>query len=197
MNNRIIIHPRKKQKIFERDNFKCQNCGVSGNFNALEVDHIIPVIEGGTNEVSNLQTLCYKCNMNKRFRKDQVKAQCLDFSSLDRLEMIKNRIMLYKNLTYPEFKVAYTQDELLRTLNIDLLYLNDLFFEISGYKKRFNRSETKDRASRDRLVGYMYKNKDKLDLTQENISEIAHISKKTVWNILNEMKNENLQGIKG
>ena len=64
---RIIIHPRKKQKVFEKDNFKCVICGASGDFNCLEADHIIPVVDGGTNEYSNLQTLCYKCNMKKRF----------------------------------------------------------------------------------------------------------------------------------
>jgi len=31
----------------------------------LEVDHILPVTMGGKNDISNLQTLCYKCNAVK------------------------------------------------------------------------------------------------------------------------------------
>ena len=35
---------------------------------ALEVDHIVPRNKGGSNERSNLQALCYKCNAGKRDR---------------------------------------------------------------------------------------------------------------------------------
>lgn len=138
------IHPRKKQKILERDGFRCLNCGVSGDFNSLEVDHIIPVIEGGDNSQKNLQTLCYRCNLNKRFNKNRVKEYFLDVSPLERLELVKNRLKEYKYLTYPEFKVVFTQDDLFKKLRIDLLYLNDLFFEISGTKKEFNLTKFKN-----------------------------------------------------
>lgn len=135
MNKRKHIHPRKKQKILERDNFKCVNCGASGDFNCLEVDHIIPVINGGDNNPSNLQTLCYKCNMAKRFKKDSSKKYFLDLNPIERLELVKERLKLYKNLTYAEFKVVFTQDELFQRLRLDLLYLNDLFLEVSGRDK--------------------------------------------------------------
>ena len=32
---------------------------------ALEIDHIIPLSRGGTDELQNLQTLCYNCNREK------------------------------------------------------------------------------------------------------------------------------------
>lgn len=48
----------------------CVACGVSTLERALEVDHIVPVNAGGTNDMSNLQALCYKCNAQKRDRDD-------------------------------------------------------------------------------------------------------------------------------
>lgn len=40
--------------VRERDNNKCQTCGAS----PVEVDHIIPVCEGGLTIASNLRSLC-------------------------------------------------------------------------------------------------------------------------------------------
>jgi 5-methylcytosine-specific restriction endonuclease McrA len=49
-------------EILERDDFRCQHCGVR---RFLTVDHILPVGLGGTNDPSNLQTLCNSCNCSK------------------------------------------------------------------------------------------------------------------------------------
>lgn len=53
--------------VFKRDNFSCQLCGRTPQEDGvkLEVDHIIPVSKGGTNDMSNLQTLCFDCNRGK------------------------------------------------------------------------------------------------------------------------------------
>lgn len=133
---RKSIHPRKKQKILERDNFKCVNCGVNGDFNALEVDHIISIKDGGTNDNSNLQTLCYKCNMDKYYKKNITNKFLLDLTPLERLELIKKRLDEYKHLSYPEFKVIFTQDELFKRVKIDFSSLTNLFIETSGNKKK-------------------------------------------------------------
>jgi len=148
MNKRIPIHPRLRQRIFERDNFKCVNCGCSGDFNALEADHIISVKDGGTNDINNLQTLCYKCNMDKYYKKNITNKYLLDLKPLERLELIKERLNEYKSLTYDEFKVIFTQDELFKRLRINLFYIEDLFRCISGNKKNppsFNQRYTKQR----------------------------------------------------
>lgn len=70
----LEIKPKRKNlskemrnKIKERDNFKCCNCGK--RFVYLEIDHIIPVCEGGNNDESNLQTLCSECNRQKEFNR--------------------------------------------------------------------------------------------------------------------------------
>ena len=52
-------------EVFKRDSFKCQYCGKSAPDVVLEVDHIIPVSKGGKTVMSNLQTLCERCNIGK------------------------------------------------------------------------------------------------------------------------------------
>jgi 5-methylcytosine-specific restriction endonuclease McrA len=56
-------------RIFERDEFTCIYCGRSpakGDNCVLVVDHVDPVIDGGSNEASNLVTACYVCNKGKK-----------------------------------------------------------------------------------------------------------------------------------
>lgn len=53
----------------------------------------------------------------------------------------------------------------------------------------------RDRASRDQLIKYIYENKDKLDITQEKIAEIAKIARTTVITSLQRKENEDFPGI--
>ncbi|AEN07183.1 HNH endonuclease [halophilic archaeon DL31] len=58
--------PRSKvEKVKERDNYRCQNCGQGrGGANDIEIHahHIVPLKNGGSNKISNLQTLCEDCH---------------------------------------------------------------------------------------------------------------------------------------
>lgn len=66
--NRVGIGPKLRHEIFLRDNFTCKQCGASPRKKQsiiIEVDHIMPVSKGGTNDKSNLQTLCDVCNAGK------------------------------------------------------------------------------------------------------------------------------------
>lgn len=54
-----------RHEVFRRDGHRCLECGATNHEIRLEVDHIIPVSQGGTDELNNLQTLCYKCNQAK------------------------------------------------------------------------------------------------------------------------------------
>jgi ATP adenylyltransferase len=53
-------------EVLKRAGFHCELCGVAADIKALEVDHIIPRNFGGTDDLSNLQALCYSCNSMKR-----------------------------------------------------------------------------------------------------------------------------------
>lgn len=54
-------------EVLARDNWTCCSCKRSAQKHSvvLHVDHIIPRSKGGTNNRSNLQTLCIKCNLGK------------------------------------------------------------------------------------------------------------------------------------
>ena len=56
--------------IIRRAKGRCEACGISAEERALEVDHIVPRNKGGTDDLSNLQALCFKCNAQKRDRDD-------------------------------------------------------------------------------------------------------------------------------
>jgi len=53
---------RRRQRIFERDDFACRRCGSERD---LTVDHIRARALGGTDALWNLQTLCERCNTEK------------------------------------------------------------------------------------------------------------------------------------
>ena len=52
-------------EVFKRDNFTCQYCGRKTPDVILEIDHIIPIAEGGDSDIQNLTTSCYECNRGK------------------------------------------------------------------------------------------------------------------------------------
>ena len=59
-----------RYEVLKRAKFRCELCGISADDKALEVDHIIPRNNDGTDDISNLQSLCYSCNAMKRDRDD-------------------------------------------------------------------------------------------------------------------------------
>lgn len=51
--------------VFKRDEFQCVYCGAHPPSVVLQIDHIHPVAEGGSNEIDNLITSCQPCNLGK------------------------------------------------------------------------------------------------------------------------------------
>lgn len=59
------VSPELRFRTFQRDNFTCQYCGGKAPNVLLELDHVKPVSDGGTNDESNLITSCIACNRGK------------------------------------------------------------------------------------------------------------------------------------
>ncbi|MBC6414151.1 MAG: HNH endonuclease [Chromatiales bacterium] len=59
--------PAQKEKIFERDGYRCVICGCdSKGTEELHADHIVPQALGGKATIKNGQTLCSNHNMMKK-----------------------------------------------------------------------------------------------------------------------------------
>ena len=111
---RIFEHRRKsagyisgsiRYNVLKDAKFRCALCGVSADTKALEVDHIMPRNKGGSDDISNLQALCYSCNAMKRdkdsteFRKVKESYEVREEGCLF-CEIQKERILDEDNLFY-------------------------------------------------------------------------------------------------
>lgn len=61
-----VVSGSVRYEVFKQAKYRCLLCGVLREEKALEVDHIIPKNLGGSDDLSNLQALCYTCNSSKR-----------------------------------------------------------------------------------------------------------------------------------
>jgi len=63
---REALSIRKRFFVLKRDHFACVRCGQSGVGVRLEVHHRLPFAKGGSDHLTNLETLCYECNRGQR-----------------------------------------------------------------------------------------------------------------------------------
>ncbi len=69
---RKIMNDEIRYNVLKRDNYTCQICGAKASDGVkLHVDHIIPITRGGKTVMSNLQTLCERCNVGKSNKIDK------------------------------------------------------------------------------------------------------------------------------
>ena len=60
-----------KQELTQRQGNTCAYCGRQLPVRAFEIDHMMPVYRGGSNEKENLQVLCRPCNKRKGIQSDK------------------------------------------------------------------------------------------------------------------------------
>lgn len=116
---RKAISKKLRYEVYKRDSFTCQYCGRSAPEVVLEIDHIKPVVDGGTNDILNLITSCRDCNRGKgktplddRTVLDKQKKQ------LDELEERRQQLSM----------MVEWKEELLK-MDDDFLKSIDLYFE--------------------------------------------------------------------
>lgn len=52
----------KRRTIFQRDGYVCQHCWQYKSEDELEMQHIVPIAEGGSHHPHNLTTVCHDCH---------------------------------------------------------------------------------------------------------------------------------------
>lgn len=61
----MSVSTRTRFEVFKRDDFTCRYCGQRSPEVVLEVDHIVPLCDGGKDDPVNLATSCWDCNRGK------------------------------------------------------------------------------------------------------------------------------------
>ena len=56
----------ERWKVYIKDNGTCQICGRPLAYEAMTIDHIIPLAHGGVNHIFNFQCACRSCNQFKQ-----------------------------------------------------------------------------------------------------------------------------------
>ena len=60
-----------KRSLMRRQDNTCVYCGYRRIATSMDIDHIIPVVRGGSNDESNLQVICRQCNQRKGLQTDE------------------------------------------------------------------------------------------------------------------------------
>ena len=101
--NRKPISNKLRFEILKRDGFTCQYCGRKAPEVELEIDHIVPVAKGGSNEIDNLITACHECNNGKfdRCLEDPAEFQTVNAEKIraDAIPIIRDAIENAKRKT--------------------------------------------------------------------------------------------------
>ena len=68
MADRRALSKSTRFEVFKRDEFTCQYCGQHPPAVVLEIDHVVAVSDGGSDEEHNLVAACRDCNRGKAAR---------------------------------------------------------------------------------------------------------------------------------
>lgn len=94
MRQDIPISTRKM--IYEKSGGVCTHCGKHISYQKATIDHVIPLYRGGSNELTNMVTLCWECNQAKDTKIIQA-FEYYKYLDIQELKRIENMIIEYQN----------------------------------------------------------------------------------------------------
>ena len=104
-------------QILERDKYTCQYCGQSAPDIKLEVDHKVPLVDGGTDDPDNLVASCWACNRGKNGLRQSIvlrrekKNVDLNISLNNRRKQVLQSIVESSGLTNSEIQKEHSITE--------------------------------------------------------------------------------------
>lgn len=126
----MSISLKVRFEVFKRDSFTCRYCGKKPPEVTLEVDHIIPVFEGGKDDINNLITSCFNCNRGK----GKTPLDILPNSISDNLSIIKEQQKQTKQYYKYLGEIAQQKESDIKEIGI---YFFDKFAKSKRTKGRF------------------------------------------------------------
>jgi|SRR5665213_689114 len=139
---RVTVTPKTRLRIFQRDNYKCTNCGASPATDPevrLEIDHHKPFSLGGQDGDDNYRTLCQRCNRGKG--NDESLNKGADSDLLNVLDRINPEIIRTMATNGTAVVVANSEEfsEVQRRARyVDGYEIEIIPNTISGYRAGFN-----------------------------------------------------------
>ena len=86
------ISNKLKEQIWIKDEFTCQSCGRTINWEDLRICHIIPDYKGGRCEPSNLMAICRRCYRDSKSRPDRGEVERSLLSMIGELSELKEEV---------------------------------------------------------------------------------------------------------
>ncbi|WP_433916906.1 HNH endonuclease [Streptomyces sp. NBC_01744] len=103
----MSIPNRLRFEVFRRDAFRCRYCGMTAALAPMTVDHVKPVVLGGTDELSNLVTCCEPCNSGKSSTPPDDKLYAA-IAATEAPEISAVKLYVYSTITHFGVKDAIT-----------------------------------------------------------------------------------------
>jgi 5-methylcytosine-specific restriction endonuclease McrA len=72
---RIKIRGLERERVAFKTLYTCTKCGMTLAPGMWDVDHVVPVAEGGGNDLDNLQALCTTCHRRKSNAEQEARTQ--------------------------------------------------------------------------------------------------------------------------
>lgn len=63
---RKAIPKQIRQRVYEKYRGRCAYCGSAIEYKDMQVDHLVPLYNGGADDVENMMPACRSCNHYKR-----------------------------------------------------------------------------------------------------------------------------------
>lgn len=198
MTKRKNFNNRKTYLLKKYNNFTCESCNQKKESNELEIDHIIPLIKGGTNDYSNLQVLCIDCHLNKcknEWKDNIYKQKRIILTAEEKLELLKDFLVENKHKNRAEIQFLISNDPILSGFELSQVVLFKLYEEVNGIKIKRGKDNEKHMAQRNFMLNFLKK---RLDMSYRDMESMLNdagfnVSYRQIATICSKFKDKELK----